>query len=277
MQSGYYNTTGGMVTQFNRLDLISNNLANLNTTGFKRDDVVIGDYLRLFETHKEQLPIEDHTRKAAKFLNRTMNRVPIISEEYTDRSVGSLAQTDNPLDFALQRDNAFFVIKTPDGIRYTRDGNFNIDNDGRLVSKDGHLVLSRDGLDSQEGIIIPTGMHLESDNNGNLYLRNINNDAIAEQINIGALAVVGFENPRYLKKVGKNLYDYPQDRLDERDIMQNSAMIAQGFLEKSNVNAVLEMSSLIETNRLVDMYSKVMKSHMDDLNTEAITKLAVRA
>ena len=277
MQSGYYNTTGGMVTQFNRLDLISNNLANLNTTGFKRDDVVIGDYLRLFETHKEQLPIEDHTRKAAKFLNRTMNRVPIISEEYTDRSVGSLAQTDNPLDFALQRDNAFFVIKTPDGIRYTRDGNFNIDNDGRLVSKDGHLVLSRDGLDSQEGIIIPTGMHLEGDNDGNLYLRNINNDAIAEQINIGALAVVGFENPRYLKKVGKNLYDYPQDRLDERDIMQNSAMIAQGFLEKSNVNAVLEMSSLIETNRLVDMYSKVMKSHMDDLNTEAITKLAVRA
>ena len=238
MQSGYYNTTGGMVTQFNRLDLISNNLANLNTTGFKRDDVVIGDYLRLFETHKEQLPIED---------------------------------------FALQRDNAFFVIKTPDGIRYTRDGNFNIDNDGHLVNKDGHLVLSRDGLDSQEGIIIPTGMYLESDNNGNLYLRNINNDAIAEQINIGALAVVGFENPRYLKKVGKNLYEYPQDRLDERDIMQNSAMIAQGFLEKSNVNAVLEMSSLIETNRLVDMYSKVMKSHMDDLNTEAITKLAVRA
>ncbi|QOQ90449.1 flagellar hook-basal body protein [Helicobacter cinaedi] len=277
MQSGYYNTTGGMVTQFNRLDLISNNLANLNTTGFKRDDVVIGDYLRLFETHKEQLPIEDHTRKAAKFLNRTMNRVPIISEEYTDRSVGSLAQTDNPLDFALQRDNAFFVIKTPDGIRYTRDGNFNINNDGHLVNKDGHLVLSRDGLDSQEGIIIPTGMYLESDNNGNLYLRNINNDAIAEQINIGALAVVGFENPRYLKKVGKNLYEYPQDRLDERDIMQNSAMIAQGFLEKSNVNAVLEMSSLIETNRLVDMYSKVMKSHMDDLNTEAITKLAVRA
>ncbi|TLD96298.1 flagellar hook-basal body protein [Helicobacter jaachi] len=277
MQSGYYNTTGGMVTQFSRLDLISNNLANLNTTGFKRDDVVIGDYLRLYETHKEQLPIEDHTRKAAKFLNRTMNRVPIISEEYTDRSVGSLAQTDNPLDFALQSQNAFFVIKTPDGIRYTRDGSFNIDASGRIVNKDGHLVLSRDGLDSNEGITIPTGMHLESDNNGTLYLRNINNDAIAEQINIGALAIVGFENPRYLKKVGKNLYEYPSERLQERDIMQNSGIIAQGFLEKSNVNAVQEMTSLIETNRLVDMYSKVMKSHMDELNTEAITKLAVRA
>ncbi|TLE02670.1 flagellar hook-basal body protein [Helicobacter japonicus] len=276
MQSGYYNTTGGMVTQFNRLDLISNNLANLNTTGFKRDDVVIGDYLRLYETHKEQLPIEDHTRKAAKFLNRTMNRVPIISEEYTDRSVGNLTQTDNPLDFALQRENAFFVIQTPDGIRYTRDGNFNLNSDGYLVNKEGYLVLSRDGIDSQEGIRVSAGLHIESDTSGNLYLRNLNNDAIGEQINIGALAIVGFENPRYLKKVGKNLYEYPKERKDEREIVQNS-IVAQGFVEKSNVNAVREMTSLIETNRLVDMYSKVMKSHMDDLNTEAITKLAVRA
>lgn len=276
MQSGYYNTTGGMVTQFNRLDLISNNLANLNTTGFKRDDVVIGDYLRLYETHKEQLPIEDHTRKAAKFLNRTMNRVPIISEEYTDRSVGNLTQTDNPLDFALQRENAFFVIQTPDGIRYTRDGNFNLNSDGYLVNKEGYLVLSRNGIDSQEGIRVSAGLHIESDTSGNLYLRNLNNDAIGEQINIGALAIVGFENPRYLKKVGKNLYEYPKERKDEREIVQNS-IVAQGFVEKSNVNAVREMTSLIETNRLVDMYSKVMKSHMDDLNTEAITKLAVRA
>lgn len=277
MQSGYYNTTGGMVTQFSRLDLISNNLANLNTTGFKRDDVVIGDYLRLFETHKEQLPIEDHTRKAAKFLNRTMNRVPIISEEYTDRSIGSFAQTDNPLDFALQKENSFFAIQTPDGIRYTRDGSFNLDVQGRIVNKDGFVVLSRDGLDSKEGITIPKGMHIEGDGAGNLYLRNINNDAIAELINIGTLAIVGFENPRYLKKVGKNLYEYPQDRIQEREIVRNSSALAQGFIEKSNVNAVLEMTSLIETNRLVDMYSKVMKSHMDDLNTEAITKLAVRA
>ncbi|WP_295697765.1 flagellar hook-basal body protein [uncultured Helicobacter sp.] len=276
MQSGYYNTTGGMVTQFNRLDLISNNLANLNTTGFKRDDVVIGDYLRLYETHKEQLPIEDHTRKAAKFLNRTLDRVPIISEEYTDRSVGNLTQTDNPLDFALQRENAFFAIQTPDGIRYTRDGSFNINSDGQIVNKDGHLVLSRNGLDSGEGLVVSAGLHLEADKNGNIYVRNLNNDAIAEQINLGALAIVGFENPRYLKKVGKNLYEYPKERENEREIVYND-VLTQGFVEKSNVNAVREMTALIETNRLVDMYSKVMRSHMDDLNTEAITKLAVRA
>lgn len=265
-----------MVTQFNRLDLISNNLANLNTTAFKRDDVVIGDYLRLYETHKEQLPIEDHTRKAAKFLNRSLDRVPIISEEYTDRSIGSLSQTDNMLDFALQSEDAFFVIRTPDGIRYTRDGSFTINSDGQIVNKNGHLVLSRDGLDSEEGLNVSVSTNIEADKFGNIYLRNLNNDAIQEQINIGALAIVSFENPRYLKKVGKNLYEYPKERENERDFIKNG-ILAQGFIEKSNVNAVKEMTSLIETNRLVDMYSKVMKTHMDELNAEAITKLAVRA
>lgn len=170
----------------------------------------------------------------------------------------------------------FFAIKTPDGIRYTRDGSFSIDSNGYLVNKSGHLVISRDGLDSQEGIHISVGLNLEADTFGNLYVRNLNNDAIAEQINIGSLAIVSFENPRYLKKVGQNLYEFPTQREDERDLVHN-AILAQGFIEKSNVNAVREMSSLIETNRLVDMYSKVMKSHMDDLNIEAITKLAVRA
>ncbi|MGI0406570.1 flagellar hook-basal body protein [Helicobacter himalayensis] len=275
MQSGYYNTTGGMVTQFSRLDIISNNLANLNTNGFKRDDVVIGDYLRLYQTHKHQLPIEGQTREAAKFLNRSLDRVPIISEEYTDRSSGTMAQTENALDFALQDSNAFFAILTPEGVRYTRDGSFSIDSNGALVSKEGFPVLNRNGIDSQGGIMLAQGQNLEADKNGNLYLRNINNDTIGEIAPIGALAVVSFENPRYLKKVGKNLYEYPDEHLNERKNVENGVM--QGFVEKSNVNAVREMTSLIETNRLVDMYQRVMRSHMDDLNSEAITKLAVRA
>ena len=277
MQSGFYNTTGGMVTQFSRLDLISNNLANLNTNGFKRDDVVIGDYLRLYQTHKHELPLHNHTREAAKFLNRSLDRVPIISEEYTDRSLGSMAQTENPLDFALRDSNAFFAVLTPEGVRYTRDGSFTLDANGMLVTKEGFAVLSRAGLDSEGGISIGQGLHIEVDPSGNIHTRSLNNDAIGEIAPIGSLAVVGFENPRYLKKVGKNLYEFPQERLSERQNFQDRAVVAQGFIEKSNVNAVLEMSALIETNRLVDMYQKVMKSHMDELNSEAITKLAVRA
>ena len=168
-------------------------------------------------------------------------------------------------------------VLTPEGVRYTRDGSFTLDANGMLVTKEGFAVLSRAGLDSEGGISIGQGLHIEVDPSGNIYTRSLNNDAIGEIVPIGSLAVVGFENPRYLKKVGKNLYEFPQERLSERQNFQDRAVVAQGFIEKSNVNAVLEMSALIETNRLVDMYQKVMKSHMDELNSEAISKLAVRA
>ncbi|PAF53421.1 flagellar biosynthesis protein FlgG [Helicobacter sp. 13S00482-2] len=277
MQSGYYSATGGMVTQFNRLDIISNNLANLNTNSFKRDDVVIGDFLRLYQTYQETLPLKNQTREAAKYINRNLDRVPIISEEYTDKSIGSMSKTDNPLDFALDKENAYFAIQTPNGVRYTRDGSFTISTDGTLSTKEGYEVLSRVGLDNEGGIMIPQSMEVEADKNGNLYFRDTANENLAEPLAAGAIAIVSFANPKYLKKVGKNLYEYPKDKINERENLIAPNALYQHYIEKSNVNAVIEMSNLIETNRLVDMYSKVLKTHMDDLNTEAISKLATRA
>lgn len=277
MQSGYYSATGGMVTQFNRLEVISNNLANVNTNSFKRDDVVIGDFLRLYQTHQETLPIKNHTRDAAKYINRNLDRVPIISEEYTDKTIGAMSKTDSPFDFALDKENAYFAIQTPNGVRYTRDGSFTIGTNGTLTTKEGYEVLSRVGLDNGGGIVVPESMEMEADKNANLYFRDTANENIAEPLAAGSIAIVSFANPKYLKKVGKNLYEYPQDKLDERENLITPNALHQGYLEKSNVNAVIEMSNLIETNRLVDMYSKVLKTHMDDLNAEAISKLATRA
>lgn len=279
MQSGYYNNTGGMVTQFHRLDIISNNLANATTNAFKRDDVVIGDFLRLYNQHKDELPLDDQTREAAQFLNRNLDRVPTIVEEYTDRSLGGFVQTDNTFDFALQSQEAFFMIETPEGIRYTRDGAFTLNATGRLVTKEGFPVLPQSYLQSQTYIDIPDGSRVEADSNGNLYARALNNEALGEAIPIGSIGIVTFENPKYLKKTGSNLYDYPSERIaqNERTVETTSRTLIQGYIEKSNINPVLEMTALIETNRLVDMYSKVMKTHMDDLNYEAITKLAVKA
>ncbi|MGP1450130.1 MAG: flagellar hook-basal body protein [Wolinella sp.] len=278
MQSGYYSSIGGMVTQFHRLDMISNNLANVTTTGFKRDDVVIGDFMRLYEQHKEQLPLENQTKEAARFLNRSMDRVPSIVEEYTDRSIGSLTPTENRFDFAMQNENAYFMIETPEGIRYTRDGSFTLNGDGRLVTKEGFAVLPREYIDGPQYIEVPDGVIVEADSNGNLYSRTINNEELGEAVPMGNLAVASFENPKYLHKIGRNLYEYPEERLvNDRNLAQNSGAVVQGYIEKSNVNAVWEVTGLIETNRLVDMYSKVMKTHMDDLNNEAITKLAVKA
>ena len=97
MQAGYYANAGGMVTQFNRLDIVSNNLANLNTNGYKRDDVVVGDFMRMYQEKRDILPIENHTKQGSQYLNRSIVRVPQIVEEYTMYDQGALAQTNNPL------------------------------------------------------------------------------------------------------------------------------------------------------------------------------------
>ena len=277
MQGGYYNSVGGMVTQINRLDVIANNIANANTTGFKRDDVVIGDFMRLYEQHKEFLPIDEQTKDAAKFYNRSLNRVPQIVEEFTDNKVGGMMITDNTFDFALSRENMYFMVETPDGIRYTRDGSFVLNEQGRLVTKEGYPVLPREYLDAPQYIEFIDGFQVEVDSNGNIYTRDLNNEGISETALIANLGVVSFENPKYLKKIGDNLYSYPKERSDEREALEQSGAVRQGFLEKSNINVVQEMTGLIETNRLVEAYSKVLKTHMDELNTEAITKLAAKA
>ena len=278
MQNGFYDATGGMVTQFNRLDVISNNLANANTNAFKRDDVVIGDFMRLYEETKQELPLENHTRESSKFLNRTLNRVPIVVEEYSDMSIGSFHRTENPLDLALSNQNAFFAIQTPNGVRYTRDGAFSLNNDGILVTKQGYFVLSSAGIDESGTININlSSNNIEVSKDGNIYVRELNRTDVGETEPIGAIAVVNFINPKYLKKVGNNLYELPAERLHERQNINNSNVILSGFIEKSNINPVEEMTALISANRLVDMYSKVMKTYQDDLNTEAITKLAQKA
>lgn len=278
MQNGFYSAVGGMVTQFNKLDTISNNLANINTNGFKRDDVVIGDFLRLYQEFKHNLPLENHTREAAKFLNRTLDRVPIVVEEYTDMNIGNFTKTDNPLDFALSNKDAFFAIQTPNGVRYTRDGSFELDNNGVLVTKQGYPVLSADGIDNNGYINIDiSSNNLEISKDGNIFVRELDNANIGNPQQIGTIAIVSFINPKYLQKIGNNMYDIPLDKLEERRNIINQNVLVSGFIEKSNINAVSEMTALISTNRLVDMYSKVMKTHQDDLNTESINKLAQKA
>lgn len=277
MQGGFYSSVGGMVTQINRLDVIANNIANANTTGFKRDDVVIGDFMRLYEQHKEFLPIEDQTKDAAKFYNRSLNRVPQIVEEFTDRSAGGVVQTENTFDFALSRENAYFMIETPEGIRFSRDGSFVLNEEGRLVNKEGYAVLPREYIESPQYIGFVDGFQVEVDSDGNIYNRSLTNEELDEALLGGNIAVVSFENPKFLQKVGDNLYKYPEERMNEMEVLERSGAVRQGFLEKSNINVVYEMTGLIETNRLVEAYSKVLKTHMDDLNTEAITRLAARA
>ncbi len=264
MNNGYYVAAGAMVTQFNKLNVISNNLANVNTTAFKQNDVVIGDFERIFQEKRDELPIKDHTKKAAKFLNRSIDRVPQISYEYVKYAQGGLKNTGNNLDFALKQKEAFFVVNTPQGARLTQNGNFTLSKDGVLVTKEGYEVLPSSFRNSKQGnISFSTNDKMTSDKNGNIY---INGEATSQ------LYIVRPSDIRTLEKEGDNLYKFKNE--DDLEVVADEDVVAQGFLETSNVNPVRQMTALIEASRLVEMYQKVMTTHMNDLNSEAITKLA---
>lgn len=259
MQNGYYTSTGGMVAQMNRFDVISNNIANSNTAGYKRDDLVFADYMRLSREYKNELPIDNHTREGAKFLNRSLTRTPHVAEEYTKFDLGPLMQTDNDLDVALTQKDMFFAVQTQNGLRLTKNGSFSVNSDGNLVTKDGNLVLSKDF----KPINVPQSSKIDFDKNGVIY---------ADKNPIDALLVLQVPNTKYLEKEGGTNF-IPRNLADLK-VIENSGMIRQGFVEKSNINPISEMVALVEIQRNVDMYQKAMNTHMNELNQEAISKIS---
>lgn len=258
MQTGYYAATGGMVAQFNRMDTIASNLANVNTAGFKKDNLIMGDFERIYKIAQDELPIKNHTYEAASYFNRTMNRVPHVVDAFIDFSQGNIQQTGNALDLALSKEENFFVVKTPAGNRLTRDGLFTLNNDGVLVNKRGHEVLSSDGtpirFNSEDAIVV-----IDKDGTISTNVPDTLQMAPNQQI-----MVVSPENRRMLTKEGEN--NYIADPLDALIPITDSGSVMQGYVEKSNVNPVHEMVALIEANRLVGMYQKAMDSQMNDLN-----------
>ena len=263
MQNGYYSVTGAMVTQFNRLDVISNNLANLNTTAFKRDDLVVGDFKRIFQEAKEEMPLPDNTKEGSKFLNAAITRAPQVVEQYVQYNQGGVKNTGNPLDFALKREDVFFMVETPNGIRLTQNGSFSMNDQGTLVTKEGYPVLPSTYFTNKQYITVPEDAPLSVDKTGALY-------AGADEI--GRFYMAQSDDIKTLTKEGDNLYKF--NNLNEITEMIGGDLVSQGFLETSNINPISEMVGLIETNRLVEIYQKVMHSHMNDLNSDAITKLA---
>lgn len=263
MQTGFYVATGGMMTQFNRLDIITNNLSNINTNGYKKDGDVIGTFERLYQEQRDILPLENHTKEGAKFLNRALNKVPRIVEEYTDFEQGALQKTSNPLDIALKDKNSFFVVKTNNNIMLTKDGSFSVDGESNIVTKDGSIVAGANFFKTNQGIKIDPNQDIHVDKDGMIF---------SGTTPVGQLMIAQVDDYRDLKKVGNNFYQMRENK-PFRQIEPNN-IVQSGFLEKSNVNAVGQMVGLIEANRMVGMYQKVMDSQMNDMNNDAINKLA---
>lgn len=273
MQTGYYSSAAGMVTQMNKLDTIANNLANVNTAGFKEDNVVIGNFMRIFKEARDELPNENHSEDGAQFLNRALTKAPQVVDLYTNHSVGNMQKTGNSMDFALSREGVFFAVKTPEGVRLTRDGSFTKSEEGKLITKQGYEVLPESYFESGDSISFTDQESIiEVDKNGQIYTN------LPNSINMGAnqkLFIAQPDNMKMLTKEGDNLYKY--EDIEKLSAVDESGAVLQGFVEKSNVNAVKMMTQMIETNRLVGMYQKAMSTQMDDMNSDAINKLAKKA
>lgn len=271
MQTGYYAAAGGMVAQFNRMDTVASNLANANTTGYKRDQLITGDFARLYKEAQDNLPLSNNTTEAAQYLNRSLARVPQITDAYTDQSLGSMQKTDNTFDVSLSKEGQFFALNTPQGVRLTRDGSFTLNDEGKLVNKQGYEVLSSDYFQSKTAITLnPQDSVITIDKDGQL---STNIPGTTQMIAGKKIMVVEPQNLRMLSKEGGNLY--VPDPSDPLTPLPQSGSVMQGFVEKSNVNAVNEMIALVEANRMVGMYQKAMDTQMNDMNRDAIEKIAV--
>ena len=272
MQTGYYSSAAGMVTQFNRLDTIANNLANVNTAGFKQDNLVVGDFMRVFKEARDELSLENNSKDAAQFLNRTMTRAPQVVDSYTDHSVGNMQKTSNDLDVALSREGLFFAVETPEGVRLTRDGSFTTNDEGKLVTKQGYAVLPNNFQAGGKISLSVGDSAIEIDKNGQIYTNIPNSVQLTQN---SKFFIAQPQNIDKLKKEGDNLYSV--DDIASLKSVDSSNAVLQGFVEKSNVNAVHMMTQMIETNRLVGMYQKVMDAQMNDMNRDAIEKIARKA
>ena len=199
------------------MSVIANNLANMNTTGFKGEKMMFSEHI---------VRSRGGTRVGG-------DKLAFVRDIATarDLSEGSFEKTGNPLDVAIHGEG-FFVIDTPNGERYTRNGNFQLDSDGQLVTRNGNPVLSDGG---QPFFLSPEDTRIDIGGDGTIS---------SENGDLGKLAVVSFENSRDMRLIAGGLYSSRQQATPAAD-----TNIAQGMLESSNVQPIVEMTHMIEVHR----------------------------
>jgi flagellar basal-body rod protein FlgG len=239
----------GLDAQQTRMSVTANNLANVSTTGFKKGRAAFEDLLYQNVRQVGSSTSQD-TQMPTGLLLGTGTRIVSTEKSYTQ---GSLSQTENALDVAIQG-HGFFQIQLPDGtLAYTRDGDFELSSQGQLVTSSGYIV--------QPGINIPAGAQTISIGNDGVVSAQLAGQSAPTQV--GTLQLFDFVNPPGLQARGENL------------LMESAASgpaqggtpglnglgtLQQGALESSNVNVVEELVNMIETQRAYEMNSKAIQT-----------------
>ena len=247
----------GMLAQQRNVEVVSNNLANMNTTAFQRrrsefHDLIYQDIRRVGTTSSDAGTIVPTGVQVG--LGVKLAAVYRIHEQ------GNLSATDNTFDLAVQG-KGFFQITLPDGnTAYTRDGTFQLDANGQIVTHDGYTV--------QPGITIPNNaIDVTINNSGEVLVKIEGQVALS---NVGQLQISTFLNDAGLEAVGDNLYkETPASGTATSSTPGSTGFgtILQGFLETSNVNAVEEISNLISAQRAYEMNSKVIQTSDEMMGT----------
>lgn len=228
------------------LAVVANNLANMNTTGFKSQSMLFEQFL---------MPIEGdpRTEKALAFVQDY--------GQFRNLTDGEMRATGNPLDVAINGEG-MFKVETPQGVRYTRNGHFDLDATGQLVTSQGFPVLDESGapivFTTEEGNISIARDGTITTTRGGLA---------ASETELGKLALVAFENMQTLKNDGDNLFT-----TDQAEQPVERPALLQGSLEGSNVKPILEMTAMMAAMRSYQSAQDVVKA-ADDMRRQAISEL----
>ncbi|MCP1109138.1 flagellar basal-body rod protein FlgF [Lachnospiraceae bacterium PF1-21] len=248
MFQGFYNLTSGMLTQTRNLNVISNNMANVSTPGYKRDQFVA-------KTFQEELIYRSGNNvKNIRTPLGQMNRIVTADRNYVDYTEAGFRQSTSPLDFALSG-KGFFQVNTAQGMVYTRNGSFSLDGAGYLCLQGVGRVQGSNGP-----IYLGTDK-IQVDQKGNIY-----NESGA---NMGTLKVVAFENEdEMLTKSGNGVFTASGEGTVA------TATVVQNALEYSNVEAVVEMSEMMSAQRSLQSNAQVMRMY-DQLIGKIVNNLGV--
>ncbi len=233
------------------LDVVANNIANINTTGFKSDGAVFEEYI-------------GKTARSGDMKNGD-RQVSFVRDRATwvDLSQGPVERTGNPLDVAIVG-KGFLTVQTPGGERFTRNGSFQVNAAGELVTGEGHRVLG----DAGPITLQPSDRDITISKDGTISVREGDNADTESQR--GKLRLVTFDQPGRLQKDGSSNFKAPDDLAPQQAATPH---FSQGAIEKSNVRSVLEMTRMIEVTR---SYTRVatMLSQQADMQRSAIERLA---
>ena len=233
----------GQLSAYQAMDIIANNLANMSTPGFKREGMKFQEYLA---------KVPSTTTATGSQSNPPLAFVQ-NGGVFRDVSEGPMNKTGAPLDLAISG-NGFFQVQTPNGVRYTRDGHFQLNSQGQIVDDNGYLLLGDGGpitVTPQDGDI-----HIAADGTVSGVLGQL-----------GTIKIVGFASQAAMSQQGSNLYATSQQPQPNP-----GGTIEQGMLEGSNVQPVMEMSTMIRIMNKYQMMASLTKSQQQ-LQTQAITQL----